>query len=456
MSSKPVSAKYAVTSRDGTRIGYRQLGDGPGVVLQHGGALASQHYMRLAGALAGEFTVYLPDRRGRGMSGPYGPHYCIEREDEDLEAIIAATGAQNVFGAADGGLFALHASMVIPAIRKVALFEPVLFVGQPGLDEFKATIDRGQRLVDSGDLPAAMASLAKDAAHGDPRAQRVPGPLRLLGKIMTRPMMCRVLLWADARRVTGDDAALRDLIVAWKEELNVVKATEGHLDDFAERDRGRLADVRHQRPGTIHRHTRRPGQRAAPIVACRTTRPQPRRSSGPRRQSRGHRRPTTALLRCLGTPRRQTYTKRRLGYCTSASSECSATEGAIMTGTSTAGRPSTGRFRIPRSRGALMGVVLVLLGSWGVLIPFFGQQFGLSYAGAGQWEWTAARGWLQVVPGFVTIVGGIVLIQSRNRLAAVLGAWLSAFGRRVVHRGTRGGRTPWGQLCGCSFDDGYR
>ena len=230
--SGPEYTKNTVTSKDGTSIGYRQLGHGPGVVLQHGGALASQHYMKLAGALAEAFTVYLPDRRGRGMSGPYGPHYCIEREDEDLAAIIAATGAQNVFGAADGGLFALHASIAIPAIRKVALFEPVLFVGQPDLVEFKATIGRGQRLVDSGDIPAAMASLAKDAAASDPRAQEVAAPLRLLGRIMTQPLMCRAILWADAKRVIGDDAALRDLIVAWKEELDVVKATEGTLDDY--------------------------------------------------------------------------------------------------------------------------------------------------------------------------------------------------------------------------------
>lgn len=229
---KPTYAKSAVISKDGTSIGYRQLGQGPGVVLQHGGALASQHYMKLAAALADQFTVYLPDRRGRGMSGPYGPHYCIEREDEDLDAIITATGAENVFGSADGGMFALHASMAIPAIRKVALFEPVLFVGQPGLDEFKVTISRGQRLVDCGDIPAAMASLAKDAAESDPRAQAVSAPLRLLGRIMTQPIICRALLWADAKRVTGDDVQLRDLIVAWKQELDVVKSTEGTLDDF--------------------------------------------------------------------------------------------------------------------------------------------------------------------------------------------------------------------------------
>jgi pimeloyl-ACP methyl ester carboxylesterase len=228
----PAYEKLIVTSKDGTAIGIRKLGRGPGVVLQHGGALGSQHYMELAGALADRFTVYLPDRRGRGMSGPYGPNYCIGREDEDLAAVIAATGAPHVFSAADGGLFALHGSMSVPAVRKVALFEPVLFVGQPDLDKFKATISRGQRLVESGDIAGAMASLASDAADSDPRATEVSAPLRLLGRIMTRPAICRALLWADAKRVKGDDAPLRDLIVAWKEELNVVKSTEGTLDDF--------------------------------------------------------------------------------------------------------------------------------------------------------------------------------------------------------------------------------
>jgi pimeloyl-ACP methyl ester carboxylesterase len=65
--------KGFVTSADGIRIGYRQLGSGPGVVLLHGGVNGSQHLMRLGIALAGTFTVYIPDRRGCGLSGPSAP-----------------------------------------------------------------------------------------------------------------------------------------------------------------------------------------------------------------------------------------------------------------------------------------------------------------------------------------------------------------------------------------------
>lgn len=232
LNSKPSYSTGTVTSKDGTTIGFRRLGRGPGLIILHGGALASQHYMKLAATLANQFTVYLPDRRGRGMSGPYGPNYQIEREDEDLAAVVAATDAHYVFGVADGGLFALHGARTIPSIRKVAVFEPVVFVGQPGLDEFKAVISRGQRLVTSGDIGAAMASLAADATRSDPRAQAVSAPYRLLQRIMISPIVCRGWLWADARLAKGDNAALRDLIVAWKQELDVVIASEGTIDDY--------------------------------------------------------------------------------------------------------------------------------------------------------------------------------------------------------------------------------
>lgn len=110
-----------------TTIGFRQLGQGPGVVILHGGALASQHYMKLGTALAEEFTVYIPDRRGRGMSGPYGPHYSIEREDEDLDAIVTDTGAQYVFGEADGGLFVGGSFSKTSCVRSQAW--PSVFAG---------------------------------------------------------------------------------------------------------------------------------------------------------------------------------------------------------------------------------------------------------------------------------------------------------------------------------------
>jgi pimeloyl-ACP methyl ester carboxylesterase len=227
---KPTYQKKMVTSKDGTTIGFRQLGQGPGMVILHGGALASQHYMKLGAALAEEFTVYIPDRRGRGMSGPYGPHYSIEREDEDLDTIVTDTGAQYVFGEADGGLFALHGSLAVAAIRKVAVFEPVIFVGQPGLDDFKEVISRSDLQSAGGDIARVMAGLTKDSR--DYRGQSLAAPYRLLEWALAQPAFCRLLLWMDARLVRGDNVALRDLIPALKPELDLVQATEGTVEDY--------------------------------------------------------------------------------------------------------------------------------------------------------------------------------------------------------------------------------
>src|SRR5439155_7997776 len=66
----------SITSADGTTVGYRRFGAaGPAVVLLHGGGQSGRNLQRLAAALAADFTVYVPDRRGRGASGPAGDGY---------------------------------------------------------------------------------------------------------------------------------------------------------------------------------------------------------------------------------------------------------------------------------------------------------------------------------------------------------------------------------------------
>ncbi|WP_433716320.1 hypothetical protein ACQP2U_21555 [Nocardia sp. CA-084685] len=81
--------------------------------------------------------------------------------------------------------------------------------------------------------------------------------------------------------------------------------------------------------------------------------------------------------------------------------------------------------RIPRSRGALGGLAVLLLGIWGALIPFVGPSFDFAFTPDEPWVWTAARGWLQVLPGGAAIVGGLLMLASRNRLVASFGGWLA-------------------------------
>jgi hypothetical protein len=99
-----------------------------------------------------------------------------------------------------------------------------------------------------------------------------------------------------------------------------------------------------------------------------------------------------------------------------------------------------GRMRISRTRGAASGFLLILLGAWGALIPFVGPNFGFAYTPDQEWTWTAARGWLEVLPGAATAVGGVLLLTSRNRAAAMLGGWLTvvAGGWFVVGRALAG------------------
>jgi pimeloyl-ACP methyl ester carboxylesterase len=138
----------AVTSTDGTRIAYRKTGHGPAVIIVHGGMQASHHWKPLATALAETFTVYVPDRRGRGLSGPPGPAYGIERERDDLRALLARSGARRLFGLSSGALIALSAAAVLPDLERVALYEPPLStagsISNAWLPEFDRALAAGK------------------------------------------------------------------------------------------------------------------------------------------------------------------------------------------------------------------------------------------------------------------------------------------------------------------------
>jgi pimeloyl-ACP methyl ester carboxylesterase len=161
----------SVTSKDGTIIGYRQLGYGPGVVALHGAMESAKSHMQLAEALAGSFTVYLVDRRGRGLSGPYGTSYSMQREVEDLDALLAKTGSQRVFGVSAGGLIALQAALTLPAIQKVAVYEPALIVNGSISTAF---LPRYDREIAEGKTAAALVSGMLGVQMGPPFLQKMP------------------------------------------------------------------------------------------------------------------------------------------------------------------------------------------------------------------------------------------------------------------------------------------
>jgi hypothetical protein len=85
-----------------------------------------------------------------------------------------------------------------------------------------------------------------------------------------------------------------------------------------------------------------------------------------------------------------------------------------------------GMLRVPRTRGALSGALLVLLGLWGGLIAFVGPYFHFAYTPGTAWTYTSGRLWLEILPGAATVLGGLILLASRVRPVAMFGAWLAA------------------------------
>ena len=190
----------SITSADGTVVAYRARGREPGAVLVHGGMQAAQSFSRLAEALADAFAVYVPDRRGRGRSGPFGDAYGLDRKREDLAALLRETGARRVIGLSSGAFIALHAGRTLPEIDALALYEPPLTV--PGANP-ASCVPACERGLARGDLAGALATVLQGTGDVElltyaPRAVLVP--------------VLRLALSRERPNAAGDEVTIRGLI----------------------------------------------------------------------------------------------------------------------------------------------------------------------------------------------------------------------------------------------------
>lgn len=130
-----------VISKDGTRIAYNKIGAGPPLILVDGAMCYSSSGPMgpLASQLSRWFTVYTYDRRGRGESGDTQP-YAIEREIEDIKAIIEKTGSSVfMYGISSGAVLALKTAEALGHnIQKLALYEPPFTFGDDARKETEA------------------------------------------------------------------------------------------------------------------------------------------------------------------------------------------------------------------------------------------------------------------------------------------------------------------------------
>jgi len=164
----------SVTSKDGTKITFDRQGHGPPVVLVSGGSVDRSSNAPLATILAADFTVFNYDRRGRGESGDTQP-YAIQREVEDIEAVIdAAGGSAHLYGSSSGAALALEATAAGAPVTKLALWEPPYILDENArppkdqVQQYETMIAEGRRgdaaeyfMTQVVRLPAEFAAYAK-------------------------------------------------------------------------------------------------------------------------------------------------------------------------------------------------------------------------------------------------------------------------------------------------------
>ena len=162
------------TSKDGTKLAVDVSGSGPAIVLVSGGSVDRGSNAGLAAALQSDFTVYNYDRRGRGDSGDTLP-YAVEREIEDIAAVIALAGGKaHLYGSSSGAGLALEAAAAGAPVDRLVMWEPPYNVdpaGRPPAD----SVEQLDRMVADGRpgdaaeffmtqmvrLPAEFAAFAK-------------------------------------------------------------------------------------------------------------------------------------------------------------------------------------------------------------------------------------------------------------------------------------------------------
>jgi pimeloyl-ACP methyl ester carboxylesterase len=141
-------------SKDGTTIAFDRSGEGPPIILVCGAFMVRSSEAPLAAQLEPHFTVFTYDRRGRGESGDTPP-YAVDRELEDLAALIVEAGGSAIlYGKSSGAALALESAARGLPVTGLVLFEPPYVVD-----------DSRPRPPD--DLAARLSELATSGRRGE-------------------------------------------------------------------------------------------------------------------------------------------------------------------------------------------------------------------------------------------------------------------------------------------------
>jgi pimeloyl-ACP methyl ester carboxylesterase len=211
-----------VTSADGTTVGYRQTGSGPGLILIHGGLQSSRNFTKLGTYLADNFTVYVPDRRGRGMSGTFGDNYSLVKDCEDIKAILDETNAQYIFGLSSGAIISLHTTLLFPGqVEKTAIYEPPFTIEI--IPRNVSFIQRYEREITKGKLAAAFVTVIK-ALNMSPMFQLLP-------RFILVPLF-KLALNREDDRPGNSRVTLKSLIPTFHYDHVIVTETTGTIENY--------------------------------------------------------------------------------------------------------------------------------------------------------------------------------------------------------------------------------
>lgn len=143
---------------DGVTIGCHTAGQGPPLLLVHGGGGDHSRWSGVVGELNTSFTTYAMDRRGRGASSDGTGTYDIEAEFDDIAAVLNAIGRPvDVLAHSFGALCALEAALRTPYVHRLALYEPPLPMG---IDFYPADfVEHLSNLLDAGDRDGLVAAM---------------------------------------------------------------------------------------------------------------------------------------------------------------------------------------------------------------------------------------------------------------------------------------------------------
>jgi pimeloyl-ACP methyl ester carboxylesterase len=164
------SIEGRVISRDGTPIAYERKGSGPAVVLVTGGLDDGSENAPLARELSKSFTVYNYARRGRGESGDTLP-YAVEREIEDIEALIAIAGRAHLYGVSSGGALVLEAALAGVAAERLAVYEVPYDTAEGTREQQRAYVGKLEEFLAAGRRDAALELFMRVAGSSEEMIQ---------------------------------------------------------------------------------------------------------------------------------------------------------------------------------------------------------------------------------------------------------------------------------------------